>query len=63
MNKKNYDKCKENLPSSLKEVVIEGGNHSYFGMYGKQDKDGEALILNEVQISLTANYIYEFMMG
>ena len=63
LNKKNYDKCKENLPSSLKEVVIEGGNHSYFGMYGKQDKDGEALILNEVQISLTANYIYEFMMG
>lgn len=61
LNKNNYDKSKSNLPSNFIEIVIDGGCHAYFGMYGKQDKDGEALISNEDQITFTANYIHEFI--
>jgi hypothetical protein len=61
LNKNNYDKSKSNLPSNFIEIIIDGGCHAYFGMYGKQDKDGEALISNEDQIIFTANYIHEFM--
>lgn len=59
MNRVKYDENKLNLPDALVEVVIEGGCHAYFGMYGAQEGDGNPTISNEEQILLTAQYIFE----
>lgn len=56
-----YEKYKANLPSDYTEYVIEGGNHAYFGMYGEQSGDGEAVILPETQIDVTADRILRFV--
>lgn len=61
MNREKYNKNKSNLPESFAEIVIEGGCHAYFGMYGLQDGDGTPTISNEVQILLTAAYIAALM--
>ena len=61
MNAEKYDKYKKNLPLNFTEQVIEGGNHAYFGMYGEQKGDGAATITNLEQITITANYIIEFI--
>lgn len=61
MNHVKYDENKSNLPSDLLEVVIEGGCHAYFGMYGAQDGDGKPTISNEEQIFLTAEQIFKAM--
>ena len=63
LNSEKYEECKSNLPSNKVEVVIEGGNHAYFGMYGEQQGDGEASISNLTQITLTAEYITNFITG
>jgi pimeloyl-ACP methyl ester carboxylesterase len=34
MNKEKYNESKINLPANFEEVIIEGGCHAYFGMYG-----------------------------
>lgn len=57
MNKEKYKECLSNLPDDITEVVIEGGCHAYFGMYGEQDKDGEPAISNTEQINKTADLI------
>jgi uncharacterized membrane-anchored protein YitT (DUF2179 family) len=62
LNMSNYDKFKDNLPASLTERVIIGGNHSYFGMYGVQNGDKAATVSNAEQIELTASYIVEFIL-
>lgn len=49
------------LPKETQNIVIEGANHAYYGMYGKQDGDGEALITNEEQINIATNKIVEFL--
>ncbi len=46
-------------PADRDSLVIEGGNHAYFGSYGEQDGDGEASITNADQIAITAAYITE----
>ncbi len=61
MNRKKYKENKSNLPDDFAEVVIDGGNHAYFGMYGEQDGDGKASISNEEQIKLAADAIADFM--
>lgn len=61
MNRKKYKKYKNNLPESLTEIIIEGGNHAGFGMYGAQKGDGEAEISNIKQITYTADCIAEFI--
>ena len=63
MNYENYEKNKTNLPSGFTEYIIYGGCHAYFGMYGKQEGDGEASISNREQINQTANMISEFING
>lgn len=55
-----YEENKANLPPSFTELVIEGGNHAGFGMYGKQDGDGTAAISAEEQITQTADLIAAF---
>ena len=62
LNAEKYEKNKKNLPSNFVEYVIDGGNHAYFGMYGKQSGDGQATITNIEQIELTADYIVEFIL-
>lgn len=57
MNHEKYDKNKSNLPSDFTEVVIDGGCHAYFGMYGAQDGDGTPTISNDEQIHLTVEHI------
>ena len=43
----------ELLPSSTRWVVIDGGNHAYFGWYGDQKGDNEAKITREEEQSIT----------
>ena len=57
----NYQSGKSYLPEGYSEFVIEGGNHSGFGMYGLQDGDTEATMSNLAQIKETAKIIAEFV--
>lgn len=52
-----YEKNKINLPDTMTEIILEGGNHAQFGMYGPQSGDGQASITNENQIELTVQFI------
>ena len=61
MDAESYKSNKSNLPSDLVEIIIDGGNHAYFGMYGEQDGDGTAYITNEEQIRITASLISDFI--
>ena len=49
LNLGKYDAAKTNLPQDTEFLVIAGGNHSQFGMYGHQKGDGTAQISNEDQ--------------
>jgi hypothetical protein len=61
LNKEKYDECRVNLPDDFTEVIIDGGCHAYFGMYGKQDGDGIPKISNEEQINITVDEIERFV--
>lgn len=61
LNREKYEEYKSNLPEDYTEVVIDGGCHAYFGVYGKQDGDGTPTITNEEQIQKTAAEIAEFV--
>lgn len=61
MNHVKYAENKTNLPSDMIEIVIEGGCHAYFGMYGPQEGDGNPTISNEEQIVITASHIASMM--
>lgn len=50
-----------NLPLDTHEVVLDGGCHAYFGMYGEQDGDGVAAITADEQIAQTAALIADFI--
>lgn len=53
-----YGKYQSNLPDYMTEHVIEGGNHSRFGSYGRQKGDGTAYIEYEEQLNETSAAIY-----
>ena len=57
LNMDKYEKNLKNLPTKTSYLVIDGGNHAGFGMYGEQKRDGVATISTEEQISLTAEMI------
>lgn len=61
MNREKYDGNKSNLPIDFTEIVIDGGCHAYFGMYGAQDGDGTPTITNGEQIRITAENIHKMM--
>lgn len=61
LNREKYDKNKVNLPEDFTEVVIDGGCHAYFGMYGAQAGDGTPAITNKEQIDRTADAISELI--
>ena len=57
-----YEKYKKNLPTDLIEIVIDGGCHAYFGMYGEQDGDGTPTLSADEQIRVSADYISDFVL-
>jgi pimeloyl-ACP methyl ester carboxylesterase len=57
MDRGKYEANKENLPPDFSQVIIKGGCHAYFGMYGPQEGDGIPKISNEEQILFTAEEI------
>ena len=59
LNRENYEENMKNLPDDFKEMVIDGGCHAYFGMYGAQEGDGVPGITNEEQIARTVEAINE----
>lgn len=61
LNKENYEADKANLPADFTEIVLEGGCHAYFGMYGAQDGDGIPTISNEEQIEMTVEAVMAFL--
>jgi pimeloyl-ACP methyl ester carboxylesterase len=61
MNYENYEEYLVNLPEDSEELIIEGGCHAYFGMYGDQEGDGKPTITNEEQIQITAKKIVDFI--
>ena len=61
MNYENYEEYLVNLPEDSEELIIEGGCHAYFGMYGDQEGDGNPTITNEEQIQITAKKIVDFI--
>lgn len=58
LNLEKYNAYKENLPEDTVELVIEGGNHAYFGFYGEQEKDGTATINREEQMASVIDYMH-----
>lgn len=61
LNKNNYNKYKTNLPDNTEELIIDGGCHAFFGVYGIQNGDGTATVTNEEQIRITAEKIKELI--
>lgn len=61
LNKKKYEKNKKHLPEDYQEVILAGGCHAYFGMYGAQDGDGTPTISNEEQIKATVDAVMAFL--
>lgn len=60
LNNENYSKNKDNL-TNVTEHIIEGGNHAYFGFYGEQKGDNEAMITNKEQQDFVISYIISFI--
>lgn len=52
---------REKITYSTNVIVIEGGNHAYFGSYGEQKGDGTATISPDQQHRITAEAIVDFM--
>lgn len=61
LSREKYEEYRGNLPSDFTELVINGGCHAYFGVYGAQDGDGTPTVSNEEQISYTVKAIAEFV--
>lgn len=61
LNQEKYEDNKSNLPENYSEVIIKGGCHSYFGMYGQQDGDGSPTITGKEQINQTVDVIGKFI--
>ena len=60
LNMNKYDSNKNNI-ANLKEVVIKGGNHAYFGYYGEQKGDNKGSITREAQQDKTIDEILNFI--
>ena len=57
LNMENYEKYRKNLPTDIKELIIEGGCHAFFGDYGVQDGDGIPSITLDEQIRHTVDFL------
>ena len=61
MNREKYEACLTNLPEGFGEVIIDGGCHAYFGMYGAQAGDGTPTVSNSEQIQRTVEAVISMM--
>ena len=61
LNREKYLANKPLLPADFTEIVIEGGCHAGFGLYGAQDGDGTPTVSSEDQIRRTANEIADWV--
>lgn len=61
LNQRRYEAARAKLPADAEEVVISGGCHAYFGMYGPQCGDGTPTISNAEQLHQTAAAILTWM--
>ena len=61
LNMKNYQKNRDNYTNGFQEKVIEGGNHTNFGLYPLQSGDNKADITFEKQQEITVNEIVDFI--
>ena len=57
LNREKYEKYRPNLPADVRETVIDGGCHAYFGAYGAQKGDGTPRITREEQVAQTVTAI------
>ena len=57
MNREKYEQYRNNLPADFTEVILEGGCHAYFGMYGNQDGDGTPVLTPKDQVYQTAEAV------
>ena len=60
LNLKKYEDNKKNILDSI-EIIIDGGNHAYFGNYGEQKGDNEATISREEQQDRTVTEIVKMI--
>ena len=61
LNFEKYNENKSNLPADFTEIIIDGGCHAHFGMYGPQKGDGKPFISNSEQIRLTVENIVKMI--
>lgn len=59
LNPDAYDSARSLWPSDARQLAIAGGNHAGFGSYGRQTRDGEALITQDDQRKQTVAAIIE----
>lgn len=57
LNMESYEDSKQFAPSDFTELVIDGGNHAYFGSYGEQSGDNTADITPTEQQTRAAEEI------
>ena len=62
LNMEKYTRYRPNLPEDTSEWILEDGNHSGFGNYGHQEKDGESQLESGAQIQWTADRMMEFIL-
>lgn len=55
-----YAEARSKLPGGTKEIIIDGGNHAWFGDYGVQAGDGATTITHEEQQSYVVSAISDF---
>ena len=62
LNAEKYKKYRVNLSETFSEIIIDGGCHAGFGMYGSQNGDGIPTISSDEQILIAAEKISEFIL-
>lgn len=60
LNLKKYNDSKKNYKDNV-EIIIDGGNHSYFGNYGEQKGDNKSKITRNIQQEKTKDAIISFI--
>ncbi len=63
LNMDRIESGKSLIPSDSVTVVIDGGNHAYYGFYGEQKGDGMALISRREQIARTSDAVASFILS
>ncbi len=63
LNHESYTENRGNLPEETEEMVLDGGNHAYFGAYGVQEGDGTPTMNREAQMEQTAELFAEKLLN